>query len=189
MAFPSLQPPGANESILVIGGCKSGKSRHALALAAAAPPRKLFIATCVPGDDEMHRRVARHQAERGPEWRTLEEPLALAEAIRSHSGATDLILVDCLTLWLSNLMLAQEALEGLERRLSDLMAAIGNARCPVILVSNEVGAGIVPENSLARRFRDAAGTMNQTVAAGVDRVTWVVAGIPLTVKPQTAGRG
>lgn len=190
MTSSPFQPPTASESILVIGGCKSGKSRHALALAAAVtPPRKLFIATCVPGDDEMHRRVARHQAERGPEWRTLEEPLALAEAIFSHSGATDLILVDCLTLWLSNLMLAQEALEGLERRLSELMAAIGNARCPVILVSNEVGAGIVPENSLARRFRDAAGMMNQTVAAGVDRVTWVVAGIPLTVKPQTTERG
>jgi adenosylcobinamide kinase/adenosylcobinamide-phosphate guanylyltransferase len=86
-------------------------------------------------------------------------------------------------------MLADESLDGLDRRLSELMAALGNARCPVILVSNEVGTGIVPENSLARRFRDAAGMMNQTVAAGVDRVTWIVAGIPLTVKPQTPGRG
>lgn len=190
MAFPPCQPPGATESILVIGGCKSGKSRHALALAASVtPPRRLFIATCVPRDEEMHLRVARHQAERGPEWCTLEEPLRLAEAIRGHSGQTDLILVDCLTLWLSNLMLADESLEGLERRLSELMAAVEKAGCPVIIVSNEVGAGIVPENSLARRFRDAAGMMNQTVAAGVERVTWVVAGIPLTVKPQTAGRG
>jgi adenosylcobinamide kinase/adenosylcobinamide-phosphate guanylyltransferase len=190
MTSSPFQPPTASESILVIGGCKSGKSRHALALAAAVtPPRKLFIATCVPGDDEMQRRVARHQAERGPEWRTLEEPLGLAEAIRAHSGQTDLILVDCLTLWLSNLMLADEPLDGLDRRLEELMAALANAPCPVILVSNEVGAGIVPENRLARRFRDAAGTMNQTVAAGVDRVTWVVAGIPVTVKPQTAGRG
>jgi hypothetical protein len=117
MTSSPLHPPAATESILVIGGCKSGKSRHALALAAAAPPRRLFIATCVPRDDEMHQRVARHQAERGPEWRTLEEPLGLAEAIRAHSGQTDLIVVDCLTLWLSNLMLADESLSGLDRRL------------------------------------------------------------------------
>jgi adenosylcobinamide kinase/adenosylcobinamide-phosphate guanylyltransferase len=190
MTSSPLHPPAATESILVIGACKSGKSRHALALAAAlAPPRKLFVATCVPRDDEMHQRVARHQAERGPEWRTLEEPLGLAEAIRAHSGEADLILVDCLTLWLSNLMLAEESLAGLDRRLDELVAALRAARCPVILVSNEVGAGIVPENRLARRFRDAAGMMNQTIAAGVDRVTWVVAGIPVTVKPQTASWG
>jgi adenosylcobinamide kinase/adenosylcobinamide-phosphate guanylyltransferase len=190
MTSSPLHPPAATESILVIGACKSGKSRHALALAAAlAPPRKLFVATCVPRDDEMHQRVARHQAERGPEWLTLEEPLRLAEAIRAHSGEADLILVDCLTLWLSNLMLAEESLAGLDRRLDELVAALRAARCPVILVSNEVGAGIVPENRLARRFRDAAGMMNQTIAAGVDRVTWVVAGIPVTVKPQTASWG
>ena len=183
-------PPGAAESILVIGGCKSGKSRHALELAASVElPRKLFVATCVPRDAEMHQRVARHQAERGPEWHTLEEPLRLADVIHGRSAESDLILVDCLTLWLSNLMLADDPpLNELAPRFNELAAALKAAPCPVILVSNEVGAGIVPENQLARRYRDAAGMMNQTLAAGVDRVTWVVAGIPVTVKPQTAAR-
>lgn len=167
----------------VIGGCRSGKSGHALELADRVPgARKAFVATCVPRDEEMNRRVARHRQDRSSSWITLEIPLSLADAIRQKSTEYDLMLVDCLTLWMSNLLLETEDFETIDRHVADLVQALESARCPVILVSNEVGTGIVPENRLARLFRDAAGFSNQKVAACADEVIWMVAGIPVKIK-------
>ena len=173
------------EATLVTGGCRSGKSRHAQLLAETVPGlRRCYIATCVPLDDEMQRRVSRHQAERGPAWLTVEAPLDLAEALDKHAPQADVILVDCLTLWISNLMGAGKDMDGIADTAHELAAAIQRAVCPVILVTNEVGAGIVPENALARAYRDAAGLVNQIMAAACNTVIWTVAGIPVTIKPQ-----
>lgn len=169
--------------ILVLGGCRSGKSDHALRLAESMGPRRLFVATCVPHDDEMRDRVERHQRERGDSWKTVEIPVDLAEAIGSHGPSADVILVDCLTLWLSNLLMDTQDIERVRRRIDELAAAVTAAPQAVILVSNEVGAGIVPENRLARRYRDLAGWTNQALAAACNRVIWTVAGIPVTIKP------
>jgi adenosylcobinamide kinase/adenosylcobinamide-phosphate guanylyltransferase len=169
--------------ILIIGGCRSGKSGHALALAEAMGPRRVFVATCIPHDDEMRDRVARHQKERSEAWSTLEIPVALPEAIRRHSPPPDVMLVDCLTLWMNNLLMETEDVETIRRRIDDLAGAVSDAPHAVVLVSNEVGTGIVPENRLARLYRDLVGWTNQAVAAVCDRVIWTVAGIPVTVKP------
>lgn len=172
-----------NQTTLIVGGCRSGKSRHALEIAEKRKtPNKLFIATCIPHDDEMKQRVARHQEERGDDWQTLETPLELPEAIRQHGPKSDLILVDCLTLWVNNLLLETSDPDAVEKAVQNLQNVLKTARCPVILVSNEVGAGIVPENALARQFRDIMGQTNQQIAACVDRVIWMAAGIPVTVK-------
>ena len=167
----------------VLGGCRSGKSGFALQTADAIPAdRRVFIATSMPLDDEMKARVARHRAERGAGWTTVEAPLALAEAIAENARNGSVILVDCLTLWISNLLLSTGVPAAVEARIPRLIETLAQAACPVVLVSNEVGAGIVPENKLARQFRDLAGTANQAVAAAANRVVWVVAGIPVTIK-------
>ena len=172
------------ETILVLGGCRSGKSSHALELAESMPGnRRVFIATCVPYDEEMQARVTNHQNERDESWLTVETPMAIAESILEKSGEADVILVDCLTLWISNLLAEQKTDAAVFEDVSRLTGALEAASCPVILVSNEVGAGIVPENPLARRFRDLTGYINRQVAASVDRVIWTVAGIPVTIKP------
>lgn len=168
---------------LVLGGCRSGKSAHAQRLAESAGLRRLYIATCVPADEEMQARVRRHQEDRGASWTSLEEPLAVADAIQANKHDFDVILLDCLTLWTTQLTLAEADDADVERRLDDLTGAVAAPGAPVIMVSNEVGCGIVPENALARRFRDVAGRVNQRVAAAADRVVWVVAGIPVTIKP------
>ncbi|MFZ0257085.1 MAG: bifunctional adenosylcobinamide kinase/adenosylcobinamide-phosphate guanylyltransferase [Gammaproteobacteria bacterium] len=174
-----------NRNILVIGGCRSGKTAHALALADSfGVADKTYIATCVPLDQEMRERVDTHRRERGEGWITRETPLALAEVIMATAGENRIILVDCLTLWLSNLLMEGLANESLEDRFRELAKALGEARGPIILVSNEVGAGIVPENTLARRFRDLAGKLNQIVAGASDQVVWMVAGIAVPVKSQ-----
>lgn len=170
------------ETTLVIGGCKSGKSRHALELAEEYGLRKIFMATCIPMDDEMKERVARHKAERDGQWRTLDVPTELPEAIAEHGKDGNVILVDCLTLWITNLLMQQANYGPVADRVAVLVEALAQATCPVVLVSNEVGAGIVPENRLARQFRDEAGIANQKVAAAVDRVVWMVAGIANVVK-------
>ena len=171
------------KKIFVIGGCRSGKSGHALELAEQMPgARKVFVATCVPHDEEMNQRVARHKQDRSSSWITLEVPVRLADTISQKSAQCDLILVDCLTLWMSNLLLETEDFEAIDRHVTDLIRALEVARCPVILVSNEVGTGIVPENRLARLFRDATGFSNQKVAACADEVIWMVAGIPVKIK-------
>lgn len=169
--------PGASLT-LVIGGARSGKSRVAEALVTALPGPWRYIATAEAGDDEMAERIARHQADRGRPWETAEVPLALAEALRAVPPGQP-ALVDCLTLWLSNLMLAGRDPEPESDRLLDVL---GRPRGPWVVVANEVGLGIVPDNALARRFRDQAGRLNQGVAAAADRVILTVAGLPQRLK-------
>ena len=144
--------------------------------------QKIFIATCVPQDDEMKRRVARHQKERSQNWVTVEAPLDLPEAILQNSRRGDVILVDCLTLWVSNLLIETGDEKKIEDTISQLIEVLEKAICPIVLVSNEVGTGIVPENRLARQFRDITGWVNQAVARCANKVVWMVAGIPVTVK-------
>ena len=164
---------------LVLGGARSGKSRHAQALAEAQGGALVFVATAEALDDEMRARVAQHRADRDSHWRTVEAPHALAETIVAEGQPGSVLLVDCLTLWASNLLLGEEdaalALDALDAALLDTAAR-------VVLVANEVGLGIVPDNALARRFRDLAGTINQRVAARADRVVFVAAGLPLVLK-------
>lgn len=172
------------QSILIVGGCRSGKSRIALEMARqSASTQKIFIATCQAQDDEMRGRIEQHKKERENDWRTLEIPLLLPEAIRSHRRPQNILLVDCLTLWVSNLLLHPSSDQRLESAFRNLCQAIEETEGTVIFVSNEVGTGIVPENRLARRFRDEAGFLNQKIAGVVDRVVWSVAGIPVTIKP------
>jgi adenosylcobinamide kinase / adenosylcobinamide-phosphate guanylyltransferase len=167
---------------LVIGGCKSGKSRQALQLAGKSNSRRIFIATCVPFDAELKERVARHKEERDGTWTTVDVPIHLPEAISAHDTDNTVLLIDCLTLWINNLLMASEDQGFIDEAVEKLMAALSEARCPVILVANEVGAGIVPENRLARLFRDVAGVANQRIAALADEVIYMVAGIPMIIK-------
>jgi len=166
--------------ILIGGGSRSGKSRAALEMLKWAGPRRGFIATAQAWDDEMTERIARHRQERGLEILTWEEPFAVAERIQAEDGRYDAIVVDCLTLWLSNLILAESgSVEGECRRLVETCAL---AQTKVILVTNEVGCGIVPENALARRFRDEAGRLNQMAAQRASEVHWTVFGIGMRIK-------
>ena len=164
---------------LVLGGARSGKSRHAEALVIAAARAATYIATAEAGDAEMAARIAEHRRRRGVFWHTVEEPLDLASAIRAHADPARPILVDCLTLWLSNLLLAERVIE---HESETLCAALRDASGPVVLVANEVGLGLVPETPLGRVFRDAAGRLNQAVAALADRVVFIAAGLPLVLK-------
>lgn len=170
------------ETLFITGGCRSGKSRFALTLADRRFKQKVFMATCRAEDEEMQQRIKEHQEARGSDWQTVEIPTALSEAVASHSSRADVILIDCLTLWVSNMLAEDRSQEEILARADALTQAIDEARCSVILVSNEVGTGIVPENELARRFRDVAGQVNQKVAACVDTVVWMVAGIAVTIK-------
>lgn len=162
---------------LVIGGARSGKSRHAEQLAGSSGLAVTYIATGEARDDEMAARIAHHRACRPAGWRTVEEPLRLADALVCEAAADVCLLVDCLTLWLTNVMLAE-----CETEIDPLLETLATLPGRLILVSNEVGWGIVPENELARRFRDAQGRLNQRIAALADRVTLVAAGLPLTLK-------
>ena len=167
-----------NRTILITGGARSGKSAIAETRAMGLAPRAIYIATAEARDDEMTARIAAHQARRGPGWTTHAEPLDLAGVL----AATDRQgprLVDCLTLWLTNLMLGGHDWQSAGRA---LVAALPRQIDPVVIVTNEVGAGIVPDNALAREFRDAAGVLNQWVAAAADEVILAVAGLPLKVK-------
>jgi adenosylcobinamide kinase / adenosylcobinamide-phosphate guanylyltransferase len=167
----------------ILGGCRSGKSRHALFLAEkSTQDNRLFLATCVPEDDEMRDRVSRHQSERGKGWKTIEEPLDIGGVIDVHGGNASVILLDCLTLWMGNLFMRSMDMDAIRSETQKLTAALNRCPCPVIVVSNEVGMGIVPENALARAYRDAVGWVNQAVAACADRVILTVAGIPMVVK-------
>jgi adenosylcobinamide kinase/adenosylcobinamide-phosphate guanylyltransferase len=172
-----------NKSIFVLGGCRSGKSNYALETAQKiSGDKKVFIATCIPRDDEMKLRVARHQQERSRHWHTVEAPIHVPEAIGEAGGKAGILLVDCLTLWISNLLMENHDSDPILNQVHNLTRAVASAACPVILVSNEVGTGIVPENKLARLYRDLVGSTNQAVAECVDQVVWVVAGIPVTIK-------
>lgn len=167
------------EVVLVLGGARSGKSRHAEGLVTAAPRPWIYVATAQALDGEMVERIRHHQAQRIPGWTTVEEPLDLPGALRRHATAGATVLVDCLTLWLSNLMGEGRDLEA---ETAALVAALDAVDGSVVFVANEVGLGIVPDNPLARAFRDAAGRLNQAVAARADRVLFVVAGLAMTVK-------
>jgi len=164
--------------ILVTGGARSGKSTRAEARARAFPGRPVYVATAEALDAEMRERIAKHRARRGNEWLECETPLELVTALAKTDGQ-GARLVDCLTLWLSNLMHAERDWEREAILLAEMLA---RQNSPVVLVTNEVGLGIVPDNALARRFRDAAGILNQMVARVADEVEFVVAGLPMRVK-------
>lgn len=171
---------------LVLGGARSGKSRYAQALLAGARPEAgpgslVYVATGSAGDGEMALRIARHRAERGPAWETIEVPLDLADAL-ARAGDRP-VLVDCLTLWLANLMLGEHDVAA---GIAALEAALARRRAATVLVGNEVGLGIVPDNALARRFRDEAGLLHQRLAARAARVVLMAAGLPLVLKGEQA---
>ena len=173
--------PLACRSVLILGGARSGKSRYALDLVEKAAPSRLFVATASPGDAEMAERIKRHQAERGEGWTTLEVERDLAAALgEARDGRA--VLVDCLTLWLANVL---QAGRDVEAETDALLAVLPRLEAPAVLVANEVGLGIVPENALARAFRDHAGRLNQRVAAAAQRVVFVAAGLPLTLKAES----
>jgi adenosyl cobinamide kinase/adenosyl cobinamide phosphate guanylyltransferase len=166
--------------VLVTGGARSGKSRFAESrLAELAPPPWLYVATCEPRDDELRARVRLHVERRGDRFRTVEAPRDPAAALRASSAGA---LLDCVTLWLTNLLLDGAPDEALLAAVDDLAAAARAAAGPTVLVTNEVGAGIVPDNALARRFRDLAGLANQRLAAASDEAHLVVSGLPVRLK-------
>ena len=170
---------------LVLGGARSGKSayaEHLVALAGGSGGPGLYVATAEAGDSEMAERIRRHRARRGDAWMTVEEPLELAEALRRYSAPGRPVLVDCLTLWLSNVMAAERDVDA---EVAGLTGTLGRLAGSVFLVSNEVGLGLVPATPLGRAFRDHAGRLNQAVAQVADRVILVAAGLPLVLKDAT----
>jgi adenosylcobinamide kinase/adenosylcobinamide-phosphate guanylyltransferase len=166
--------------LLVGGGSRSGKTRFAIDHARSIGSRLAYVATAELLDPEMHQRAAAHRSERGPDFTTIEEPTDVAGWIRRHAGEFDAVVVDCLTLWVSNLLLS--GTPDLTVRAADLADAAAVSPSQVIFVTNEVGAGIVPENELARQFRDQAGWVNQAIANRATEVYWMVFGCPLKVK-------
>jgi adenosylcobinamide kinase/adenosylcobinamide-phosphate guanylyltransferase len=176
--------------MLVTGGCRSGKSAYAQEEALRRGPRRAYVATCPVFDGELAQRVAAHRrAREGQGWVTIEEPLDLAGVFR-RQGEFDVFLVDCITLWINNLMYEAQQAGGeiteshIEWRCQAVLDAAADSRAAAIFVSNEVGLGIVPDNPAARRYRDLVGRANQALAARADRVVLVTAGIPLQLKPQ-----
>ena len=175
------------EKILITGGARSGKSRFAEELAGGFDGSLCYLATAQAFDDEMHERIERHRLRRGPRWDTVEEPLLVPQALARIDGIYQAILVDCVTLWLSNLLLLLDEADSdseahLLGHVHRLAGAIRILATPVILVTNEVGQGIVPDNALARRYRDLAGLANQILAASCDSVYVTISGIPLKLK-------
>ncbi|WP_428351185.1 bifunctional adenosylcobinamide kinase/adenosylcobinamide-phosphate guanylyltransferase [Lichenifustis flavocetrariae] len=185
MGSPTEPAALAVRSCLVLGGARSGKSAHAQALAEGSGLSPVYLATADIWDAEMESRVALHRAARDGRWRTVEEPLALSAALGREAVPGSLVVVDCLTLWLTNLMLGGH---DIEKAVQGLAACLGNLPAPVILVSNEVGGGIVPDNRLGREFRDAQGRLNQSIAQVCDTVVLVTAGQPLMIKPAVTPR-
>ncbi len=174
---------------LVLGGARSGKSRHAEKLATGSlfggPARPaVYIATAEAGDVEMATRIMAHRTRRGTAWTTVEEPLRLAEALEGAAAHRQPVLVDCLTLWLSNLL---HAGADIDQATDELVGALDGYAAPVVFVSNEVGLGLVPETPLGRAFRDAQGRLNMRIAERADRVILMAAGLPLTMKDRPAG--
>lgn len=179
--FSFSEPEIMNKVIYVTGGARSGKSSYALRLAGVYADR-IFLATAEPFDGEMQRRIGRHREERGDGFRTVEEPLYVERALTSLPQGTDVVLLDCLTVWAGNLMHHFETDEAISLRVEALMEALKEPPSDVILVSNEVGMGIVPENAMARRFRDIAGTINQRAASIASEAWLLCSGIPLRLK-------
>jgi len=164
---------------LLLGGARSGKSRRALTLAEASGLRKVFIATSEALDDEMTDRIERHKAERGEDWTSIEAPLDVVGAITRYAREETICVIDCLTLWLSNLMHHERDVEVAVQALCERISVSAG---PLIFVTNELGLGLVPETPLGRSFRDAQGRLNQAVAEACDRVEFIAAGLPLTLK-------
>jgi adenosyl cobinamide kinase/adenosyl cobinamide phosphate guanylyltransferase len=163
---------------LVLGGARSGKSRYALDLAMAGHPPFVYIATAEALDEEMRSRIAEHKAARGQDWSTIEAPIDLGAALASAPASAPVV-VDCLTLWLSNLMIGYHEIDA---AVTSFEEALDRRSAPTILVSNEVGLGVVPETQLGRAFRDRAGSLHQRLAAKAERVVFMVAGVPMRVK-------
>ncbi len=172
--------PSAVKNLLVLGGARSGKSRYAQKLAEASGKAPMLIATATAGDAEMAERIAKHRADRASHWRLVEEKINVAGALSREAAPGKVIVVDCLTLWLSNLMLGSYDVETCCDALTRSLASLAG---PAIFVSNEVGFGIVPDNELGRAFRDAQGRLNQMLASACDTVVLVTAGLPLQLKP------
>ncbi len=168
-----------NKTTLILGGARSGKSSYAEELAEQSRFNLVYIATGEPSDEEMRARIDHHRDRRCEKWETIEEPVDIASVINEHSTKDTVILVDCLTIWTSNLMFKEKCVQEAGAK---LIIALRNAPGPVLLVSNEVGQGIVPQNALARNFRDEAGRLNQRLAAVVPNVDYIVAGLPLSLK-------
>lgn len=177
---------------MIIGGARSGKSAHAEQLALASRKKVVYIATAQIGDEEMQRRIAHHRQRRDVHWQTVEEPLALGDAIERHAAADTLVLIDCLTVWLSNLLFSEQrdfpeigvidAPACFMQQRARLLQVLEQVAGDVLLVTNEVGQGVIPQGAVSRWFVDEAGRLNQHVAALCDRVTMVVAGLPLQLK-------
>jgi len=168
--------------IFITGGCRSGKSRYALHYANQHFSRKLFMATCEALDEEMVRRIENHKKVRGPEWQTIEEPIEIVRKIRECGRGGEVILIDCLTLWLYNLLMKWDNDLKIIDETEKLIETIKQSPASLILVSNEVGMGIVPADALSRRYRDLLGTMNQRIAGALDTVIFMVSGIPIFLK-------
>ena len=169
--------------MLVLGGARSGKSSFALELCNNIEGKHYFIATAQAFDDEMDDRIKRHQEERGSEWNTIEETVDIYQKIRDIDSEDAIVLVDCLTLWLSNLYMKYESdTEMVCEKMDELVAGLSSIKGRIVLVSNEVGMGIVPENKLARLYRDASGAMNRKIAEKADKVVITFSGMPMVLK-------
>jgi adenosylcobinamide kinase/adenosylcobinamide-phosphate guanylyltransferase len=166
---------------LILGGVRSGKSRLAEQRAQESGLAVVYVATATPGDDEMRGRIEEHRRRRPAGWLTVEEPRALAQAVRKHAGKDRCVLIECLTLWLTGLLCAQSP-RGLQQERAALLAAVQEVAGCLIVVSNETGLGIVPIDALSRRFSEEAGLLHQDLARICDRVTLVAAGLPMTLK-------
>jgi adenosylcobinamide kinase / adenosylcobinamide-phosphate guanylyltransferase len=178
----TMQKTRQGSVTLVLGGVRSGKSRYAQQLAEQAC-RVVFVATAKASDDEMSRKIQRHREDRPKDWLTVEEPLELPEMLAKHEVECDVIVVDCLTIFAANLLeAAGEAHDAIEQRVEALCETLRHASCSIVLVSNEVGSGVVPAYPMGRRYRDLLGEMNQRVAAIADDVVLMVAGLPLALK-------
>ena len=168
--------------IFITGGCRSGKSRFALDHADRHFSRKLYLATCEALDEEMAQRIEQHKKMRGPEWKTIEEPIKIVERIKEYGEGVEVILMDCITLWLSNLLTREKTDQEIMDEMTRFVEMMKQTPTSFIVVSNEVGMGIVPADPLGRRFRDLSGMANQKIAAAANTVIFMVSGIPIFLK-------
>jgi adenosylcobinamide kinase/adenosylcobinamide-phosphate guanylyltransferase len=171
----------AKELILVLGGARSGKSSWALHYAEERYETFLFLATARSLDDEMAERIRLHKSSRGPEWQLVEEPIEISEALKTRCGDVETVLIDCLTVWLSNVMF-EMGMESIDFYREGLLTTLSVRERNIIVVSNELGMGIVPENPIGRKFRDLSGQVNQNIAAMADKVVFLMAGLPMVLK-------
>jgi adenosylcobinamide kinase/adenosylcobinamide-phosphate guanylyltransferase len=168
--------------ILVTGGCRSGKSQFALDYANRHFHKKIYLATCEALDEEMVKRIEQHQLRRGSDWQTVEESIKIADAIKQHEKDMEVILLDCMTLWLSNLLMRKKEDGEIMNELDKFIDTMNQAQSSFVIVSNEVGMGLVPVEPLGRRFRDLSGMANQKIAEVAQTVVFMVSGIPIFLK-------